>query len=382
MKIIMILMFLLFLSCNKHEKDESFNTITIDPDIYQHYIDLSPILEDSMEIIKLETSTDCLISDITKLEFKDDKIFILDRDGKKMFVFSNKGKYLYNIGELGNGPGEYVDIWDFTFVNGLLYMYDGSTDKYNIYEKNGKFVSYLSNIPLHHAVLSFGNILYFIGNYLGSDLGDYNLYRYDINTKNITTYLPYNKKIREESMMWGLKSQVARSKNKSLFTYPRDNILYEADSNGFYPKYKIVFTKYNIPDEMKDQDGFSLFRYAQKNNLITGLEYFQNSTNYLIGYFFHANQLKYFVFNKITDELKIAGMFTVNNMGGLFISNFIINENNDFIAIIDADSFSEIWEESYHHASFLRNEDKLRIEKLYNSIHLEDNPIIIKFKLK
>ena len=382
MRISLFLVSLLLLSCSKQEDKVILNSIIINPDICQNYIDLSPILEDNVEIIKLETSEDCLISDIDRLEFKEDKIFILDRNGQNMFVFNNKGKYINNIGHRGSGPGEFAYIWDFAFVNNLLYVHDILTHKYTIYNQNGKYVNDLKNIPHHHSILSFDKIVYFVGNYLDPDLGDYNLYKYSISSKKIMTFLPYDKKIREKAMTYGVKSQVAKYKNKALVMYPKDDILYEVDSNTVLPKYKIVFTKYNIPEDMKGLDGFSIFRYARKNNFIVGLEYIQNSLDYLVGYFAHGNRYKYFIYDKNLEKSKNGDMFNISSIGGVFISNFFTNDDNEFVAILDADDFSEMWKSSYNRGNFANEENRMKMEEMYKSTNPGDNPIIIKFKFK
>ncbi len=81
------------------------DTITI------HY---SSIVE-KIEIIALENQEGALMGNINKMQISDDTIFILDTMiAKKILVFNMDGKYIQQIGKFGRGPGEYLQIMDFT----------------------------------------------------------------------------------------------------------------------------------------------------------------------------------------------------------------------------------------------------------------------------
>jgi hypothetical protein len=65
---------------------------------------------DSCEFVRLETSDESLFGEITQLETFDGKFYIFDRQTMKLKVFGHTGNFLYNIGKLGQGPGEYSAI--------------------------------------------------------------------------------------------------------------------------------------------------------------------------------------------------------------------------------------------------------------------------------
>ena len=80
--IILLFLCLLFGGCfsssDKYVPNEGLNEILIDPEVVEEYLDLSEILQDSIEIIPLETTEQCLISDIKQIELYKDKIFVSD----------------------------------------------------------------------------------------------------------------------------------------------------------------------------------------------------------------------------------------------------------------------------------------------------------------
>ena len=58
--------------------------------------------------IPLETNDSCLFSEIREVEIVDNKIYIIDNKRSGLLVFDISGKFITKIGNLGNGPGEYV----------------------------------------------------------------------------------------------------------------------------------------------------------------------------------------------------------------------------------------------------------------------------------
>jgi hypothetical protein len=102
--------------------------------------------------IRLEETDYAVIGRINNMQVFDNYIFILDSDkAKKLFIFDKNGKYLRQIGSLGQGPGEYIELTDFCLdtINRGIYILDSSKDilhKYNF--DNGKFIS---SINMQHA---------------------------------------------------------------------------------------------------------------------------------------------------------------------------------------------------------------------------------------
>jgi hypothetical protein len=148
------IIFLLFLiqcffnSCLNYRpvKDEDKNAnpinIKIRGDI-NNSLQIDSIFRD-IKTIPLETKSACLVSYINKVMFYEDKIFILD-DKQKLLVFNINGKFLYQIGKIGRGPGENTQQKDFDIdKNGNIYLLDYQRiQKYNI---NGAF---LKSYPFH-----------------------------------------------------------------------------------------------------------------------------------------------------------------------------------------------------------------------------------------
>jgi len=96
----------------------------------------------SPKTIILETTNDCLIGNIHDLQVVDGFIYIIDTNhAKSVFVFDKNGRFIRKIGSLGGGPGEYIQLMDFTIdiKNNFIFLLDYG--KYvHMYTLDGTFV--------------------------------------------------------------------------------------------------------------------------------------------------------------------------------------------------------------------------------------------------
>ncbi len=144
-KIKMLLLFctLFFISC----KDETINssslrTLHVDVHNTNTISNLSNIFE-PLKSITLETNASSLIQNVDKIEFYKNNIYILDSYGAKgILVFSEDGKFKYQIRHQGRGPGEYMELYDFNIENDKIRILDYK--KVLIYSLEGEFKQSIS----------------------------------------------------------------------------------------------------------------------------------------------------------------------------------------------------------------------------------------------
>ena len=100
----------LLLSCGGHKNAPSEIkeiTFTEAPKDYQIASNFK-----SMHMVQLETTNDCLVSEIHRIIDTDGKLYVLTKDNE-IFCFDRiTGKYLSRIGQVGEGPGEYLEATD------------------------------------------------------------------------------------------------------------------------------------------------------------------------------------------------------------------------------------------------------------------------------
>ena len=105
------------------------------PDSCLKSLDISVMMKDSIEVIKLETTDSCLIGFINKISFTDKYILVSDaRVSQKIYLFDKEGKFIRYISNKGNGPGEYSVIGDFTIKGDSVFIQDYYQNKYVVYD--------------------------------------------------------------------------------------------------------------------------------------------------------------------------------------------------------------------------------------------------------
>jgi len=172
-KLYYILLIILF-SCSKQNNQQELSLngeyYTIDLDANKESsLPLSSLFKNVRTII-LETNEDSFIGEVNNLQVFDGYIYIFDSDkAKNLFVFDLEGKFIRKIGRLGNGPGEYTKITDFTLDtdNRIIYLrnQDNRVHKYNL---DGTYIHTITiQAPNSHAffIQYYNGKLY--SNYLG-----------------------------------------------------------------------------------------------------------------------------------------------------------------------------------------------------------------------
>jgi hypothetical protein len=144
-----------FYSCTDNKRIDVIDAsyiIDLDNTEKQDTINLSCIFSKVNTVI-LEDHDDAIIGDVSAIQIFDNYIFVLDRlKAKKLFVFDKTGKYVKQIGSIGIGPGEYLEVIDFCInaKNREIYLVDSRGKK--IHKYNFDSGVYLGSIKLPHDI--------------------------------------------------------------------------------------------------------------------------------------------------------------------------------------------------------------------------------------
>ena len=125
---------LMLSGCASQHADSEVEVMRV-PDLTQAETAVESGLFDRFEPIVLETNDSSLITIIEKAEIRNDTIFILDRKKPRLLLFDLEGKFLRNIGKVGDGPEEYTLCYNFALNPiknqvamvipfGYLYLYN------------------------------------------------------------------------------------------------------------------------------------------------------------------------------------------------------------------------------------------------------------------
>ncbi|MDR2148459.1 MAG: 6-bladed beta-propeller [Tannerella sp.] len=128
------------------------DVIQIDPErISCGTLTLSDLIE-SIEYIPLETNNDCLIGDIGKnnsVILSNNYILIQCSTTQLFYLFNRAGKLVKKIGNIGNGPGEYLRYGAVPFAideenQRIILRNNGAESKLIFYDLRGKYLRSVS----------------------------------------------------------------------------------------------------------------------------------------------------------------------------------------------------------------------------------------------
>ena len=91
------------------------------------------------EIIPIETSDECLIGEVSKVFFKNDRIYILDKDANGVFILHEDGTLDRSIFAEGRSSQEYMELGDMYVTDKLIYLFDNILMKILCFDLEGQY---------------------------------------------------------------------------------------------------------------------------------------------------------------------------------------------------------------------------------------------------
>ena len=336
---ICIVSFILFFSCSVNsgqtiERKEKGLVIDLDNTKIntEDYFLYSSIYKNTKTIV-LETNESSIIGIMKKMRVYDPYIIVLDSySAKSVFIFDMNGHFIRKIGQVGSGPGEYIQPSDFAVdkEGKVIYVLDSRLNKINKYDlTNGKFIH---SIQFEKDVRSYN--IEFVGGKLFADAYFYkhsdsnylirivqepsgkidghflNVKEYGkgiSNISNVHNNVFYLRENGNAAFVQPLMDQIIEISNESVFSV-------------FEIKSKDVLTSEIISKEIEKDPNFKMLNFINYNkyfHLCDFVEYGNHiQFNYQIG-----TQLKMILYNKQSHEVRVIQK-TWNDL-------FYINKVND-----------------------------------------------------
>ncbi|MFN4147027.1 MAG: 6-bladed beta-propeller [Runella sp.] len=282
-----------FIGCNdkKSELDSVKTTyvVKVSDDSFKKEGTLSEFVEDIVYIL-LDTSKNVpLIGNIDKVEFIENKILVLDKTiSKSLFIFDNNGKFVQKIGSVGQGPGEYNEIYDFytTVTNGNLYYCLKSNNKVLYYDKNGKYKSEKA-IPLSREISKYNDGFALIGI-------DYDLLCMDDSLQKIkNSFFPLGT-IYPKATLWPFTKT---NDGSLLYRHSLSDTIFKILTNKIYPHTIISFSN-PIPNEDLKQLIKEGLNTRPPINKMHSIKYYSENESKICFYFYYNNSYYMSLFDK------------------------------------------------------------------------------------
>lgn len=286
---------------------------------------------DRLKVINLETKGNSLISEawgIQRILYIRDKIFILDGKYMAVKVFDEKGKYLYSIGRLGLGSGEFVRIEDLQYypAHNSLMILCNKPSKIAEYSLEGRLISE-SKLDFFSTAVAFPSAktrYYYVNQNKNKKSGRKNLLLTDSSNTILSSVFDMPQNIQATIKFSGGLYTV----DNSIFFNPAfSNTYYIIKNDTIKPAYRVDYGDKNIPTGLKEA--------ALLNNLIKyGFQY--NSfvkTNDYIGFNYLDNKVSSAFYNLHSGKI-LTSNAKVDSLNMLF-GNLMFVSENDYIVVLD-----------------------------------------------
>jgi len=332
----------------------------------------------NFEFVKLETNDECLIGTGLTVYSNDQYLITIDR--QRILLFDRRdGKFIREIGQRGNGPGEYSRTYNvMPFNEGTSIVYAGRNRMRYGYSLDGQLKDTLS-IP--ELVSEIGNIddnifAAFLPDYQGGEKNKIIIFTHkDYLLKTFPNYLSAPKT--EMFFFWNPNSWFYKL-NKQLYFYQLFNdTLFLIGTNFLTPRFIFNMGPYSPPYEMKTSPKFEPDKYFVMKTI-------QESSKYLFCSFDFNKKNYTAIFDKnksatvVNDYIAETGHGFINNINDfvpLEISS--INEKDELICTMDPFKIKQWFDLNPEKVNQLP--EYLRALK---NIQETSNPVIITAKLK
>lgn len=358
---------LFLISCKSEQKTSNFEQIKISLDDEED-ISIFDICS-NIELVPLETSDSILLSIIYVQPYLGN-FLIRQNNPQQVCYFDSIGHFMFRINNLGRGDKEYASLSNVTInpYDRSIYLLE-SLDYLNQYDLKGDFqkkISLDSIKGILNSVIALNQDTVLLIS--GQNKLTYSFF----SLKNKCVINQYQDSI----LVLGTTSPIF-SDSKDIFRYTwYDNIVYSVQGTSFLPAFCFDFGEYNndkkkFSDTPEAMDDAQLENYVKKFNIIINKISCNNDYIYVL---LTDNtpkepKLKRIWYNRKTKEYFVFEKFK-ENINWNFFDNLI---DGYFISSINAANKEEVLD-----INLLDEKNK----KVYLNVGLDDNPVIVKFKLR
>jgi hypothetical protein len=365
-KIILFISLISLMSCGDNKRNNNSGNILNLNYNTRRDIQLSEYI-DSIKIVKLETSDEVLLgSFIRNVQIFDDKVFILDFTTASLFIFTETGKFIHKIYSVGQGPGEYIALYDCCVNNKGVYLlcYGAKGNTILHYDWNWKYVR---TVVLEHCIpTSFISDGEYFWLYTEPGTGDMNnqVLLADSMGKIINRFLEHPEKKTEQN--WAGSNTLLKYNNEIYFSPRYGNIVYKWNKNSYWEEF-ITISAGNKTFNGNVNDLEILynpeFPYVIR-------KYYLMLNDWFVFDFYAEEEIPLFCFHNIKTKQTETGKIKFDLIPGFSRFHPTFQSDNYLIDIIMAGDIIHQYPELCDFDISLKN------------LNEEDNPVLIVYKFK
>ena len=376
-------------SCKEFHKESSMQAKTEESKMLELDIDLDKntlpfdSLMDFVSFVKLETTGENLVGAISQILFVNNKIIVVDFDvSKTITVYDESGKYLNNIGKLGQGPGEYAYLGHVTLTpdKSMVVVVDMGSGYLKYFGLDGNFVK-SKKTPFWFSSCEFITDEIIAGNYDGGNTlyGENNSqYKPQLIITNLQGNVfhsgfksYYNKKFTMSTMM-----PLRKFEDKVFYSPPFSDTIYHLTQKGIHPEYHLNMNRTKPLIINADMTNEYYHEYTENNPMFNGeIIELKDATMINISERY-KNWSRFIIYSKKQDKI----FSCTGTLSNPFFRIFSVPKARykDDMIVVNKSASNIIANRNI----FYQLGEKNIVDKLFKDLTEDSNPVLFFYKIK
>uniref|UniRef100_UPI003FEF11E8 6-bladed beta-propeller n=1 Tax=Candidatus Cryptobacteroides bacterium TaxID=3085639 RepID=UPI003FEF11E8 len=315
---------------------EGFTTIIEATD--KSGVDVPADIVNNVRAVVLEETEHSIIGHIDKMIYDRGRFYVLDRKmNKGIYVFNSDGSFLFNIGRVGRGHGEYIEPTDFVIADTLVLVLDEFGKKFVRYGLDGVYrgQNRLNAVFTNIACTENGRLIMAKAgdNSNQNELRDYELFQIDIEGNILRKYYK-----NEYSMNFSASNELVAFGDKIYYARALRPGVCEVDTSGFRMKYAFDFGNKNLPLDYERQSSGDYPRFLKRFE--SGYVYYTGSfieTSRYVGFAVHdGDKMNFYqVYDKDTGKSIIKPVGLLVDKGKIVRESLMYSSLNGTVDVKD-----------------------------------------------
>ncbi len=364
-------------NCKKEKIVSSTLPIEIDID-YKKELDIKESLTSYFfkhrKIVQLQTTEKSLISNINRIIIFNNRYYIFDHKSKSICIFDSKGKFIKRIKRVGKGPGEYIQITDFTIKpdkRQIILLCD-IPNSFIFLDLDGNFIKQINKKEYDQYICADSTSIY-----LATSKTNSHKMHIKTQNQNTTSFSLNFEKYFFDKVFYGFHPNIILSKD-IYYHKVYDNTIYQLTKDSVIPKYKFHFDDRFIDRDFVRNHSLDEILMMPDNSKIFMISDFRETNNYLIFRYYPDGIVV--IYNKALKTHSLISTF-YDKQTGLYLRNLMGYDGygNDMMFILSASNFKNyVLSKTDTTESLVYEEYK----KIATKLTENDNPVLMLYTLK